>query len=135
MSWRSPLRRCLLLSLAAFLGCQVIDPRSGPPALEVSILWVDSPRHDAHHCLKELAQSYMDYQEGVLFFDKTSKVKVKPPHRENSEPYHIHVRHRVAGQILDALAVQEASGEIEVDLSRYEDPECLVITSAPLYLK
>jgi len=136
MSSRTQVRSILLGSLAAFIGCQAVDLRSGPPSLEVSTLFVDRQSHDAHECLKGLAKSYSDFPDGVLFFDKTSKVKAVPPRRAKSEPYHAHVLHRVAGgQVLDHVAVQDGSGLIEVDLSRFDDPECLIVTSAPLHLK
>ena len=134
----SPLRGIVAVSIAAFFGCQVVDPLSGPPALEVTTLFVDQTPDGSHaldRCLKELARSYADDHDGVLFFDKTSKIRVTPPRRDKSEPYHVHVLHRVAGRVLDNVVRQDSKGLIDVDVSRFEEPEALVVTSAALHLK
>lgn len=134
----SPLRGIVAVFIAAFFGCQVVDPLSGPPALEVTTLFVDQTPDGSHavdRCLKELARSYVDDHDGVLFFDKTSKIRVTPPRREKSEPYHVHVLHRVAGQTLDHVVRQDGKGLIDVDVSRFEEPEALIVTSAALHLK
>jgi hypothetical protein len=128
------LRLFLLIGLAAVLGCQARERRAERGGLEVTALFADPDGHFLGRCLKDLARSYETHPDGILFFDRSSKLTVRPPRRAKSEPYHVHVLHRVAGVLLDQVVPQGDSGLVEVDLSRFDEPEGLVVTSAPLRL-
>lgn len=92
------LRASVLVALAVALGCQAGKRRAGPRGLEVTALFADPGGHALERCLKELARSHEAHPDGLLFFDRTSKLTVRPPRRAKSEPYHAHILHRVGGR-------------------------------------
>ena len=75
------------------------------------------PDHELSACItKGLAASYLTQTDGVLFFEKDSKIRVTPPRGGMTEKYHLHLIHRVAGEELDYVAMQEKNGLLELDL-------------------
>jgi hypothetical protein len=129
-------RLLIIVGLALAASCRSAgDAGAGvPKGVEVSALFVDGAGHELATCLKDWARSYVAYPDGILFFDPGSTVSVKVPRGERAEPYHVHVLHRVAGEVLDQVVGRNDSGRVEVDLSRYDDPEAIVVASAPLRL-
>ncbi len=126
----------VVLAVLAPLGC-----RSGPDeatggraSARFEVTFV-GPDHEVGGCLKALGDSLIDHPDGVLFFDRDSRIKVKPPRGRGVEPYHVHLEHRVAGETLDALVQADESGLIEIDLGRFNQPELLIVTSAGLHLR
>jgi hypothetical protein len=118
----------ILLALYGAAGCRTTDFKKDEKA--VCEMVFTQPGHKFQSCAKELGLSHLEIQDGVLFFDRDSQIRVKPPRIPGVEPYHAHLFQRVAGQVLDQLFQQDEKGLIEIDLSKYSDPETLVLTSS-----
>lgn len=125
------------LAVAALAGCQTAPTGAEapiPPSARVRVVFTPQDHH-AEQCLKALAASLEEVPDGVLFYDRDSRIRVTPPRGQGIEPYHCHVRHRVGNEICDSVVCQDAKGFVEVDLSRFDRPETLLVTSSALVWK
>lgn len=127
-SW---LRAPLLLAMAILASCQASPEqfREVRGGVTVESVFVAGD-HGFRACLKEYGDSLVELTDGTLFFDRDSKLRVTPPRGEKMESYHVHLLHRVGGDVLDFVARQNAAGLVELDLSRFDQPERLVIASS-----
>ncbi len=121
------------LALALVASCSGIPegatPR-GPGGVLVESVFLEGD-HRAERCLSELAKSLRDLPDGVLFFDREdSKIRVTPPRGPSIESYHVHLIHRVGADVLDYVARQNDAGLIDLDLSRFDQPEELIVVSS-----
>lgn len=118
----------MLLFLLPFAGCRLgelgVEKKASVTAL------FSEREHKMRSCLRELAHSYAELQDSILFVDKDSRIRVKPPTAPGCEPYHAHLMQRVGGEIVEQVFHQNDRGLIEIDLARFSDSESLVITSA-----
>ncbi|HLY10354.1 MAG TPA: hypothetical protein VKW04_13705, partial [Planctomycetota bacterium] len=119
----------VVLALSAAAGCRTGELVTREKPVHVETVFVEQD-HKIQACMKDLAASYLDLQDSVLFVDRDSTLRIKPPSMAGSEPYHAHLGQRVGGHLLDQVFHQNAEGRIEIDLSHYADPETLIITSA-----
>lgn len=121
----------LLWGLVAFPGCSLFGGRSDDrPKAKAEAIFVE-PGHPLSACLHaEIARSHQDQADSVLFFDRDSKLRVTPPSKKGAVPYHLHLIHRVKDRSLDFVATQGSKGTIELDLSKFDQPEELVVVSA-----
>lgn len=127
--WRTGALITLAL-LASCTGTPEIAPIRGPGGVLVESVFMEGD-HRTERCLGGLAKSLHDLPDGVLFFDRQdARVKVTPPRGPGVESYHVHLRHRVGGDVLDHVVRQNDAGLIEVDLSRFDQPEELIVLSS-----
>lgn len=116
--------------LASCTGIPEAKPVRGPGGVLVESVFMEG-EHRTERCLGELAKSLHDQPDGVLFFDRQdAKVRVTPPRGPSIESYHVHLLHRVGGDLLDHVVRQNDAGLIELDLSRFDQPEELVVLSS-----
>lgn len=119
-----------LALLASCTGTPEVAPVRGPGGVLVESVFMEGD-HRTERCLGGLAKSLHDLPDGVLFFDRQdAKVRVTPPRGPSIESYHVHLRHRVGGDVLDHVVRQNDAGLIEVDLSRFDQPEELIVLSS-----
>ena len=86
------------LIIYGFLGCSGGSHRP-EPKVECSTLFL-APDHQAQSgCLGALFPGF-DISDSVIFYDKTSKIRVLPPRLPHSEPYHCHLYQRHQGGTL-----------------------------------
>lgn len=127
-TWRS----WAFLALALMSSCAespklVPQPRGG---VLVESVFLEGD-HPAERCLSGLAKSLRDLPDGVLFFDRTdSRIRVTPPRGAGIERYHAHLVHRVGNDSLEHVVRQNDAGIIELDLSRFDQPEELIVLSS-----
>ncbi len=130
-AWRPWAFLALALMASCAEGPQEAVLTKGPGGVLVESLFLEQGDHRADRCLKELATSYRELPDGVLFFDRAdSKIRVTPPRGPAIETYHVHLIHRVGADTLDHVARQNDAGLIELDLSRFDQPEELLVVSS-----
>lgn len=132
LRWRS-FGTGMLLLLLPVAGCQLGELKAEKKA-SVTALFSER-EHKMRSCLQDLARSYAELQDSVLFVEKDSKIRVKPPSAPGCEPYHTHLFQRVGGDTVEQVFHQDDRGLIEIDLARFSDPESLVITSAAFEIR
>lgn len=122
----------LLWGLVAFPGCSLMGGAgsSDRPKAKAETVFVVAG-HSIAACLHpEVARSHADLPDSVLFFDRDSKIVATPPTKKGAVAYHLHLLHRVGDRTLDFLVKQDAAkGRIELDLSRFDQPEELLVVS------
>lgn len=102
----------------------------GPGGVLVESVFMEGG-HPPERCLSGLAKSLRDLPDGVLFFDRAdSRIRVTPPRGPSIESYHVHLIHRVGGDVLDHVVRQNDAGLIDLDLSRFDQPEELIVLSS-----
>jgi hypothetical protein len=124
-------RTWVFLALVFMAACAE-TPKSvskGPGGVVVESVFLEGD-HGAERCLGQLAKSLRDLPDGVLFFDRDSRIRTTPPRGPGIESYHVHLFHRVGADVLDHVARQNDAGIIELDLSRFDQPEELVVVSS-----
>lgn len=118
------------LALMASCGAPPGATLERPGGVVVETVFLDGD-HRAERCLKELSKSLLDLPDGVLFFDRDdSRIRVTPPRGPRIESYHVHLFHRVGGDVLDHVVRQNDAGLIELNLSRFDQPEEIVVVSS-----
>lgn len=127
------------IALGLFGGCQAGEPRSdAAPHAKVEVRWV-APDHRLEDCVRggELARSYITTPDSVLFYSKErDTVRVFVPAKPGAVRYHAHILSRVGRETVDVPIAEEISdGTITIPLSKFEDPDLLVITSCSRYVK
>lgn len=124
------MKRAICVAILVALGCR--GNGDGTPANQVRVeaCFVPTGRHAAKDCMKALAASHASLEDGLLFFERDSRLRVTPPRGHHAEPYHVHLEHRVAGQTLDHAAGQNEKGVIEIDLSKFDEPERVIVASS-----
>src|SRR5579863_10736347 len=129
-STRERLGISALAALLSVLGCRSLAAPPGAPRTLIETVFV-APDHPLSSCLKgDLGRSYRDQADGVFFFDRDSKLRVTPPSKAGATTYHVHLIHRVGDQSFEFVASQAESGSIELDLSRFDQPEEIIVASA-----
>lgn len=128
-AWR-PWAYLALALVASCTGIPEVAPPRGPGGVLVESIFLEGD-HRAERCLSELAKSLRDLPDGVLFFDREdSRIRVTPPRGPGVETYHVHLVHRVGADVLDHVVRQNDAGLIELDLSRFDQPEELIVVSS-----
>ncbi len=132
------LARALALTAAVLflpLACRTTSNQSNrpdPKEVEYEVLFSE-PDHEVEWCLKKaLAEDYTTVTDSTIFFDRESTIRIKVPSGPSKEPYHAHLLHRRKDTLLQHLAVQGPDGAIEISLSKFEQPEILVLSSASM---
>ena len=126
-----------ILAVAALAGCQSVPTGPGapiPPNARVRVVFTEQD-HDAGKCLKALSASLEEVPDGVLFYDRDSRIRITPPRGRGIEPYHCHIKHAVGPEKMDSVIYQDSKGLLEVDLGRFDRPETLIVTSAAMVYK
>jgi hypothetical protein len=121
----------LLWGLVAFPGCSLLGGPGGGERLKAKaeVTFVEST-HRISDCLHaEIARSHEELADSVLWFDRDSLIRVTPPTKKGAVNYHLHLLHRVQDRICDSLAKQDSKGVLELDLSRFDQPEELLVVS------
>jgi len=123
-----------VLLVLSWLGCQTL-PREAPPdrsQVKVELVFVEGAGHPIGACLKEYGQNLVDGPDGVLFYDRDRdpRIRVTPPRGPHAEPVHVHLLHRVGGELMDYVLGQGENGLIDLDLRRFDLPEKLVVSTA-----
>jgi hypothetical protein len=123
-----------VLLVLSWLGCQTL-PREAPAdrsQVKVELVFVEGAGHPIGACLKEYGQNLVDWPDGVLFYDRDRdpRIRVTPPRGPHAEPVHVHLLHRVGGELMDYVLSQGENGLIDLDLRRFDQPEKLVISTA-----
>jgi hypothetical protein len=129
----------LAAALGLFAGCQAGEPRpDAAPHAKVEVRWV-APDHRLEDCIRgeDLARSYVTAPDSVLFYSKErDTIRVFVPAKGGAVRYHAHVLSKVGREITDIpFAEEESGGTITIPLSKFEDPDLLVITSCSRYVK
>jgi hypothetical protein len=122
----------LLWGLVSFPGCSFVggSGNGDRPTAKAETVFVEAG-HPMTACLHpDVARSHTEVPDSVLFFDRDSKIVATPPTKKGAVKYHLHLLHRVGDQTLDFLVKQDAkNGHIELDLSRFDQPEELLVVS------
>ena len=125
-------RAVLVAAMFAFAACRSTPSGTGNEA--ATQVRFETLFHEAGHrlawCQKEAADGLAQHPDGILFFDADSVLRIRVPNDHGQVPYHAHLFHRPASEIVDIAALQETDGTIGFDLARYPNPELLIVTSA-----
>lgn len=133
--------RFVALGLAVAVGASFscasapsIPEGPSPTPVKSETLFTE-PEHEAPWCQKEALDHFRTLPDGVLFFDADSRIRLCVPSDPGQIPYHAHLFFREGAELAERWFPQGPNGRMEIDLSRFPEPEFLLLTSATARLR